>query len=136
MPEENDTDQRHHNAFFDELLPKRFDGSLDDSAAIVGRNDLDPIGQRGLEFLQLFLNARDDVQGVFAVAHDDNSTHHFPFSVEFRYASSQVSAEMHFGDILNVNWCPILDFEDDIFDVSWSPNVAVPSNKIFRRRNL
>src|ERR1700722_605507 len=116
MPKEDDTDQRDNDAFFDELFPKRFDGSLDDTAAIVGRNDLDPIGQRGLQFMQLFLNARNDVQGVFAVAHDDNSAHHFSFAVEFRYASSQVSAEMHLGNILDVNWCPILDFEDDIFD--------------------
>jgi hypothetical protein len=54
MPEENNAYQRYNNAFFDQLFPKCFDGSLDDPATIVGRNDLDPLGQRRLKFLQLF----------------------------------------------------------------------------------
>ena len=54
MPEENKAYQRYNNAFFDQLFPKRFDGSLDDPATIVSRNDLDPVGQRGLEFVAAF----------------------------------------------------------------------------------
>src|SRR5580692_5286002 len=136
MPEENNAYQRYHNAFFDQLFPKCFDGSLDDPATIVGRNDLDPLGQRRLKFLQLFFNARNDVQGVFAVPHDDNPTHHFPFSVEFRYASPKISSEVHPCDILDVNWCSILDLKDNVFDVRWTLNIAVPSNEIFGGRNL
>ena len=136
MPEENNADQRYHNAFFDQLFPKRFDGSLDNPAPIIGRNDLNPIGQRRLQFLQLFLNARNDVQGVFAVSHDDNPAHHFPFAVEFRYPSSKVSSEVHSGDILDVNWCSILDLKNDVLDVGRTFNIAVPSNEIFCGRNL
>jgi hypothetical protein len=57
MPEENNAYQGDNNAFFDQFFPKRFDGSLDDPATIVGRNDLDPLGQRRLKFLQLIFNA-------------------------------------------------------------------------------
>ena len=87
------------------------------SAAIVGRNNWTPSGNDDSKSLQLFLNARNDVQGVFAVPHDDDPAHHFPFAVEFRYASTNVPAEVHSGDILNVNRCSILDLEDDVFDV-------------------
>src|ERR1700722_1927157 len=136
MPKKNDTDQRYHDALFDELFPQGGDGSLNDPATIVSRNDLDPIGQRRLKFLQLSLHARNDVQGVFAVPHDDDSAHHFPFAVEFRDASTKVSAEVHPGDILDVNGCSILDLEDDIFDVRWTSQIAVPTNDIFCCRNL
>ena len=86
--------------------------------------------------MQLFLNARNDVQGVFAVPHDDNPAHHFHFAVEFRYASTKVSAEVHSCDILDGNRCSILDLEDNVLDVRRTFNITVPSNEIFCGRNL
>ena len=93
------------------------DGVVDQFAAVVGRDDAHAFGQRGFDFLQLLLDAVDDVQRVLAVAHDDDAADRFALAVEFRDAAPQVRAEMHGADILHIDRRAVHDLEHDVLDV-------------------
>ena len=93
------------------------DGVLDQVAAVVSRHDAHAFGQRGLDFLELLLDAVDDVERVFAVAHDDDAADDFAFAVQLRDAAPEVAAEMHGADVLDIDRRAVLDLEHDVLDV-------------------
>jgi hypothetical protein len=86
--------------------------------------------------LQLFLTPEMTFRAFSPYPMMTNPAHHFHFAVEFRYASTKVSAEVHSCDILDGNRCSILDLEDNVLDVRRTFNITVPSNEIFCGRNL
>ena len=51
VPEEEQDDQRDDDHLDDQLVPQRVDRARDQVGAVVGRDDLDPRGQRRLELV-------------------------------------------------------------------------------------
>ena len=136
MPEEDEADERNHDAFFDEFLAQRGDRAFDELAAVVGGDEFDPFGERGFDLLQLFLNAVDDAQRVFAVSHDNNPAHDFPFAVEFRHATADIGAEVDGADVLHIYGRAFLGLEWDGFNVCDAFDVAAAAHEKLRRRDL
>ncbi len=46
VPKEHETDERDHDAFLDELLAQRGDGSFDELAAVISGDQFHALGQR------------------------------------------------------------------------------------------
>ena len=136
MPEENHADERDDDALLDQLLAQRRDRALDQIAAIVGRHDPDPFGQRRFDLLDFLFDAVNDIERVLAVAHHYDSADGFAASVQFGDTTPNVAAEMHSGDVLQINRRPVLDFEDNVLDVLDFLNVATAAHVIFRARDL
>src|SRR5262249_15940346 len=99
-PEENDADQRHDNAFFDQFLAQCRDGAANQIAAIVNRHDAHT-GRQGRLYLYNFLfYCIDDVECVFAVAHYDDAANDLAASVELSNTTPDVTTEMDVSNIL------------------------------------
>ena len=49
MKQEHRAHQRHHDELLDELALQGIDGAMDQVRAIVGRDDLHPVGETALE---------------------------------------------------------------------------------------
>ncbi len=86
MQQENEDDRCGHQRFLAERFFERVDGLVDDVRAVVERHDVDlrdaAIGERllrqaGFELFDLRLHPLDDVQRVFAVAHQRHAAHGF-----------------------------------------------------------
>src|SRR5574338_170498 len=131
MPEKNDADQRDDDAFFNQLLPQRGDGALDQIAAIISRHNPHPLGQGGFDLLNFLFDAVDDGERVRAVAHHDDAADHFAASVELRDATPEVAAEVYVGNVLQVNGRSVLNFQDNVLDVLDFLDVATPADEIF-----
>src|SRR6266513_3922897 len=99
MPEEDDADERHNDALFDQFLPQRCDGALDQIAAIISRHDAHAGWQRRLDPVDFLFDTIDNVERVLAIAHHHDATDGLAFAVQLRDASADVAAEMHVGDV-------------------------------------
>ena len=84
VPEKDKADQRDDDALLDQLFSQSVDRVVDQFAAVISRHDAHAFGQRGFDFLHLLFDSVDDVEGVLAVAHDDDAADDFPFAVQFR----------------------------------------------------
>ncbi len=71
------------------------DRALDQTRAVVHRNDLDAFGQTGLQRLQLLLHRGDRLQRVLARAHHDHAAGGFAFAVEFADTASQLGPDLN-----------------------------------------
>ena len=97
--------------FFEERFLERVDGLVDDVGAVVERHDVDlrdaAVGERllrqaGFELLDLLLHPLDDVQRVFAVAHQHHAAHGFHARLVER-AAAEVGAERDGRDVLHLD---------------------------------
>jgi hypothetical protein len=101
VPEKHEADEGDNDAFLNELFAQGGDGAMDKLAAVVGRDEFDSFRQRRFDFLQLFLDAVDDVQRIFAVAHHNNAPDHFTRAIQLSHAPAQVRAEMNCAYVLH-----------------------------------
>ena len=82
MPQENDADQSHHNAFLNQFFTQGGDGTLDQIAAVVSRHDMDAFqAAMTVNLLQLLLHPLNHAQRIFTVTHHHNAAHRLAFSV-------------------------------------------------------
>ena len=57
MPQKKNMCQRDENDLFDERVPQRVDSVIDESAAVVERDDLYVLRKSGLDLLHLLFDA-------------------------------------------------------------------------------
>src|ERR1043166_1898742 len=136
MPKEDKTNESHNNAFLNQFFAQGADGTFDQLAPVVGRDQLDSLGKGRFDLLQFLLDSLDDSQGVFAIPHDDDAPDHLAFPVQFRHPAPQIGTEMHSGDIFDENGGSLLRFEGDVLDVLDAFNVAATANVILGRADL
>ena len=109
---------------------------MDELAAVVGRHDLHAGRQRRRDFLQLLLDAVDDGEGIFAVAHHDDAADHFALAIELGHAAAQIRTEVHGADVLHIDRRAVHDREGNIFDVGEGFDVAAAAHVILGGADL
>ena len=99
VQQERDADQRHDDAFLDELFLQRLDRALNQRAAVVG-DGVGHVRRQALHRLvEPLLHVENDLARVGAVAHDHNAADRFAFAVQLGDAAAHVGAELHVGDL-------------------------------------
>src|SRR6266576_4366903 len=136
MPEEDDAHERHNDALFDQLLPQRGDGALDQIAAIISRHDAHARRQGGFDFFDFLFDTIDDVERVLAVTHHHDPANGLAFAVQFRDPAPDIAAEMHGADVLHINRRAFIDFQHNVFNVGNAFDVTAATDEIFRGRDL
>ena len=99
MQEKTHDQHADDDQFLDEVFAGGGNGLADEIAAIIGAHDLDAWRHGRFEFLELGLEALDDLGCVLAEAHDHDPTDHFSLAVQFDQATPHVRAEPHRRDV-------------------------------------
>jgi len=99
VKQKNSAHQRNDQKFFQELALQRFDRAVDQRRAIVGRNDLDTVGQAALQNGETFLDQFNGFGGILAPAHDDDAANRFAFTIQFDDATPHLGTDAQFGNV-------------------------------------
>ncbi len=122
MKEEDNDDDADDDRFFQEVALESFDGRVNQSGAVVAGNDFDTWRQRCFCLCQFFLHAIDDIQGVHAVAHDDDARDGFSLALPLRHAFSNIGTETDRTEIANLDGSSVLRGDGHGFEIvqrSW-----------------
>ena len=136
VPEEDEDDDRDDDDLLDELLLHRPDGVLDELRPVVGRHHLDALRERGLQLLELRLDALDHVQGVLARAHHDDAADHVSLAVEVRHAPPQLGTERDRRHVLHEHRGPALRAEHEGLEVLDALHVAAAADHVLAPAEL
>ncbi len=101
VPEEKQDHHGHGQQHFDEGGPGGGDGPLDQFGTVVDRDDFDPRRQTGFDFLEFGLHPVNDLQGVLALAHDDDAGDRFAGAVQVDHAPAEVRSGDYLSHILD-----------------------------------
>ena len=106
MKEERGTDQRDHKELLQKLVLQRIHRPLYQIGTVVGRDDLDAIGEALLQFGKPLLDRIDRPRCVLAPAHDDHAADDFAFPIEVGHAAAlELSdSEGRFADLEDLSY--------------------------------
>ena len=99
MPQEYCANQRNDNEFLDELVGEVFNGTVDQLATVVSRDDFDAFGKARFELIKLGLNGSDGFASVLAATQDNDSTDYLTFAIKLGNTPAHFRAEL---DMRNV----------------------------------
>ena len=116
MPEEEDVRQRDQDDLFDQRRPQRIHRMVDQSAAVVERNDVHALGQARLHRCDLRFDGVDDFARIGAVANDDDAADGF-LAALVEHAAAEFRPQLHVRHIADVDRRAVVAVEDDVFDV-------------------
>src|SRR5271157_3093 len=102
MPQKNNVCECDQDDFFDQCVPQRINGMVDERAAVVKWNDSNPSWQSGLQVSQLLLDRLDNLQRICAIADYYDSTNGFLAAV-VEYPSAELRPELDRCHIAHVN---------------------------------
>src|SRR5262249_40945748 len=104
---------------------------------IVGRDDLDALGQRRFQLVQLFFYSLDDVQCIFTGAHDDDAADSVAIAVQVSDAAANVPSPGDEAQVLHQNRrSRSVAADDDILDVTDAVDVAAAPDHVLRAAEL
>ena len=136
VPEEDQDHQGDDEHLLHQLPGHGADGLLDELRAVVGGDDLHPLGHGRFQVLQLLLHGSDDIQGVLALAHDDDATHGVALPVQVRQASPQVRPQGHGGHIPQAYGGAILGLQHRLLEVLEGLHIAPAPHHVLAARDL
>ncbi len=93
MPEEEQDDEDDGDDDFKDGVLGVGDGAADEIRAVVDGDDLHARRQAGADLLEFGLDAIDDLEGVFAAAHDDDAGDDVAVAIEVGDTAAEVRAE-------------------------------------------
>ena len=99
VPQEERADQADDDELLDQTACECVDGPVDESGAVVDRNQLHALGQSLPKLGQLLLDGRNGLQGVISRPHQDDAAHHLPLSVQLRDALAHLGSQAYVGDV-------------------------------------
>ena len=102
MEQENRTDQYHHDEFLDQLFIQIFDCLSDQRGAVIGRYNLDALGQTFFKGFQFLFYQFDGALCVFSKAHHHIGTDHFALAIKLCNAATHLWAGNNLGHILEL----------------------------------
>ena len=126
VKQEQDADQGDNENFFGQLVFERANRAIDEPRSVV-RNIDRHIGRKPLlEEFELLLDAIDDFQGVFSIAHDDDAARDFPFAIALRKSAPHQRSDGDVGNVLDTDGGPALrvNHNRDVPDVINGLDVA------------
>src|SRR3954469_25846183 len=87
--------------------------------------------------MQLCLDATDDLQGIFSLAHDDDSGDIFVVSIQVRYAAAQFRTEHHLPNIFYPDRrAGLVRGENNISEVLHRFGIAASTHHVLGPANL
>ena len=104
---------------------------MNQSGAVVSRDNFHARGKRGLDFRELLLDAVDDIQRVHAVAHHDNPAHGFSFALPFRHAFADIRPERDRSQVADQHRRAILGRDRHGFQIVQRAQIAEAANHVF-----
>ena len=131
VPEEQDTDHRHHNELLYEFGGEVLDRPLDKCAAVVGGDDLHALGQAALQLAEFGLYGLDRFLGVLARSQHDHASSHFPLAVEFGNTAPHLRPDLERSDIAQAHRNPGARHERDGPEVVQRLEVAAGAHHVF-----
>ena len=132
VKQEHDADQAYNQAFFQKFFYEVFYRTLDQVRAVVDRDDFDAIGKRAVNLLQFFLHTLDHVQGIFAVADDDDAAHDLALAVEVGHAAADIRPQVNVCHITHIDGRAVgADSDGNALDVGNILDVAEASDHVF-----
>ena len=117
MQKENEYHQRYGYPLLNQFAHEVGNRAFNQGRAVIGGNDTNPVGESALQFGQLGLYPADNVQGVFAVPHDDDAGNRFAGSVQFHDAPAQGRSFDNAGHIGQGNRRAVLRVHHDLLKV-------------------
>ena len=103
MKQEEKTHHGNDEELFKQFVAKVFHRALDEPRAVVGRDDLDSLGQTALQLLYLVLDRSDGLQCILARAHHDDAADGFALAVEFADAAAHLGSHLDARNITEVH---------------------------------
>src|SRR5260370_5219738 len=132
MKEEDNDDDADDDGFVKKVTLEGVEGRVNQSRAVVAGNDFDTRRQRGFCLNQFFLHAVDDIQGVHAVAHDDDARDGFAFALPFRHAFPNIGTEGDRAEIANLDGSSVLRSDGHGFKIVERTQITQTANHVFR----
>ena len=136
MQQEDDADQRHHNAFLQQRVLEGFDRGVDQIGTIVDRNDFDRARQTARDFLEALFYILDYIERIDAKALQHDAAGDLAFPIEFSNAAPLVRTEFDASDVAQQDRRPVAGFQHDIAEVVDAFQVALAPNDIFELREF
>ena len=99
MPEEQSTHHGDDEEFLKQFSRQIFDRAVDETGTVVGGDDLDTGRQTAFELCELGLHTVDNLAGVLALPHDDDTARDFALAVKFGDPAPHVGADLNGCDI-------------------------------------
>ena len=103
MHQEGDADERHHDAFLDELFRERLHRPVNQRRAIISDSVFDIRRETAHRLVEALLNFADDLSGIRAVAHHHDAADGFADAVQLCNTASHVRTELNIGDLAQQN---------------------------------
>jgi hypothetical protein len=94
VKQEYEADHCHHGKLFQQLVAQVFHCPLNQSGSVVDGNDFHPLGQAGLQALELGLDGGNGLQRVLTRAHHNHAACGFTFAIKFTNASTHLRPEL------------------------------------------
>src|SRR6516225_809946 len=133
MPQKNEDDQHDRDDDVDDRGLRRANGVVDQLGTVVNGNNLHPYGKSGLYLFDFGFYTVDDVEGVLAVAHNDNAADHFARAIEIHKPAPQIGPHHHLADVSNADLRACLaDVQRDVFKVFERARVTAAADHVFR----
>ena len=125
VEQEQETNQHHDEELLDQLGLERIHRTVDQGGAVIGFNDLHTFRQAVLELSQSLFDAFDGGAGIFTKAHNNDTTDHFAFTIQFGDAASELRAQPDIGDIIEPHRCAFLIHTQwDFFKIGYGCQVT------------
>ena len=109
----------------------------DELGAVVDGNELDALGEAGFDLPDLLLHAPDDIEGVLALPHDDDSRDGLPGSVQVGDATPEIRSKRYLPDVPHSDWGAILTGEEDhVFEVGNRLGITAAADHVLSAADL
>ncbi len=137
MPEEEEDHQCDDDHDFDQRGLHVVDRARDQVGAIVDGDDPDTGRQAGLDLPHLRLDALDHLEGVLAVAHDDDARDRLSGTVEIGETAAEIRAQRDLADVLDADRrAALARREHDVLEIANRPRVAASAHHVLGTAEL
>jgi len=107
VEKKHDGDDDHGQGELEDGVFQGVDGLPDQIGSIIGRDDLNPLGQAGHDICSdLLLHTFNHVEDVLAEPYHDDTTRHLPLPIQIRQPPPDLGAKLYVRNVLQVNGCP------------------------------
>ena len=118
VKEEDKDDQADDDRFFNQGALQGVDGVVDETGAIVRRFDFDARWKRGCDLAEPGFYAVNHIEGVLALAHDDDTADGFALAVPVGNAIADIGAEAYGAQVANQDRSAVLAADGDGFKIA------------------
>ncbi len=137
VKQEHQGHQGDHDELLDELVLEVRHRPQDERGAVVGGDDLHPLGETRLQLPELLLHCRDGGQRVLPVAHHDDAAGDLALAVQVRHHPAQLRTHLYARQVAQQHrGAGGGDVHGDGLDVRQGLDIAAAADHVLRLRQL